>query len=37
MVEALKAKSKGNSVMIKIPKPDGFEEIIGGLLPGQNF
>lgn len=37
VVDALKAKSKGNSVMIKIPKPDGFEEIIGGMIPGQNF
>lgn len=34
VMTALKAQSEGNAVMIKIPKPDGFEELIGGMLQG---
>ncbi len=34
VMKALKAETEGNAVMIKIPKPDGFEEIIGGMLKG---
>ena len=34
VMKALKAQTEGNAVMIKIPKPDGFEEIIDGMLKG---
>jgi len=41
VMDALKAKTDGTAVMIQIPKPDGFEEMIGGMLqgfgPGSDF
>ncbi|MCH2181852.1 MAG: hypothetical protein MK108_07595 [Mariniblastus sp.] len=34
VMDALNAKAEGNAVMIQIPKPDGFEEMIGGMMQG---
>ena len=41
VMDALKAKTDGTAVMIQLPKPDGFEKMIGGMLqgfgPGSDF
>ena len=34
IMAALKANSKGNAVMVQIPKPNGLEEMIEGMMQG---